>query len=201
MAAPPQGTACPGGRRPEWHGGASSCGAVRAPGRDRSPRTDHARDRRPRGRAAAGLQRRQQQPHQHHHLPAYSLLAKGFGEGFNGPLQVVVRLPPRDDAAPRANCRARSPRQRRGLGHPAAPEPDRGSGDVLGISQLLATGYATTMLVRDLREQVIPPVAARTGVARLRRRRDGRWRSTSQPCSPKSCRCSSAWSCCSPHCC
>ena len=30
---------------------------------------------------------------------AYRLLAEGFGEGFNGPLQVVVKLPHRDDAS------------------------------------------------------------------------------------------------------
>jgi RND superfamily putative drug exporter len=95
---------------------------------------------------------------------AYRLLAEGFGEGFNGPLQVVVRLPHRDDAS------ALSELESALAGAPGVvsvtPPRLNPAGVVATFSVYPSSSpqaYATTLLVRDLREHVIPPVAARTG--------------------------------------
>ncbi|HUN79582.1 MAG TPA: MMPL family transporter [Solirubrobacteraceae bacterium] len=96
---------------------------------------------------------------------AYELLAEGFGQGYNGPLQIVVRLPHRDDAAALGQLS-------RTLAHtpdvasvtPARLNP---TGEVATISVYPTTSpqaYATSQLVSHLREDVIPPVAARTGI-------------------------------------
>ena len=96
---------------------------------------------------------------------AYRLLAEGFGEGFNGPLQVVVKLPHRDDAG--------ALRELQGALATASgvvsvtPPRLNPTGEVATFSvypDSSPQAYATTVLVRDLREHVIPPVAARTGV-------------------------------------
>ncbi len=96
---------------------------------------------------------------------AYRLLAEGFGEGFNGPLQVVVKLPHRDDAG--------ALRELQGALATASgvvsvtPPRLNPTGEVATFSvypDSSPQAYATTVLVKDLREHVIPPVAARTGV-------------------------------------
>ncbi len=95
---------------------------------------------------------------------AYRLLAEGFGEGFNGPLQVVVQLPHANDTA------ALSEVQRALAAAPGVvsvtPPRLNPTGEVATFSvypNSSPQAYATTLLVRDLREHVIPPVAARTG--------------------------------------
>jgi putative drug exporter of the RND superfamily len=95
---------------------------------------------------------------------AYRLLAEGFGEGFNGPLQVVVRLPHQDDASALREIQsalATAP----GVVAVTPPRVNP-TGEVATFSVYPSSSpqaYATTVLVRDLREHVIPPVAARTG--------------------------------------
>ena len=139
-------------------------GAPPPSGRD-PLRADHARDRRSRGRAAARLKRRQQRSHEHHHLPApTALLAEGFGEGFNGPLQVVVKLPHRDDASALRELQG-ALASAHGVVSVTPPRLNP-TGEVATFSVYPSSSpqaYATTVLVRDLREHVIPPVAARTG--------------------------------------
>jgi RND superfamily putative drug exporter len=95
---------------------------------------------------------------------AYELLAEGFGQGFNGPLQVVVRLPHRGDIA------ALSQLESALAGTPGVvsvtPPRLNPTGEVATISvypQYSPQAYATSQLVSHLREDVIPPVAARTG--------------------------------------
>ncbi len=95
---------------------------------------------------------------------AYRLLAEGFGEGFNGPLQVVVQLPHAGDTA------ALSELQRALAGAPGVvsvtPPRLNPTGEVATFSvypHSSPQAYATTVLVRDLREHAIPPVEARTG--------------------------------------
>jgi putative drug exporter of the RND superfamily len=96
---------------------------------------------------------------------AYALLAEGFGEGFNGPLQIVVRLPhPGDPAALRElqDAIAAAP----GVVSVTPPRLNP-TGEVATISAYPSSSpqaYATTLLVRHLREEVIPPLAARTGI-------------------------------------
>ncbi len=95
---------------------------------------------------------------------AYRLLAEGFGEGFNGPLQVVVKLPRRDDTG--------ALRELQGALATASgvvsvtPPRLNPTGEVATFSVYPSSSpqaYATTVLVKDLRAHVIPPVAARTG--------------------------------------
>jgi putative drug exporter of the RND superfamily len=106
---------------------------------------------------------------------AYELLAKGFGEGFNGPLLVVARVP--GESAPAAKS---APGQST-AGQPAvnaverlrgaisatpgvadaAPARVNPSGTVATISVYPSSSpqaYATTQLVQRLRAQVIPPL-------------------------------------------
>jgi putative drug exporter of the RND superfamily len=96
---------------------------------------------------------------------AYALLAEGFGEGFNGPLQVVVRLPHRGDLGALRELQsaiAAAP----GVVSVTPPRLNP-TGEVATVSiypDSSPQAYATTQLVRHLREDVIPPVAARTGI-------------------------------------
>jgi putative drug exporter of the RND superfamily len=95
---------------------------------------------------------------------AYRLLAEGFGDGFNGPLQVVVQLPHRGDVSALSELEsalAAAP----GVVSVTPPRLNP-SGEVATISvypRSSPQAYATTQLVRSLRAHVIPPVAARTG--------------------------------------
>jgi putative drug exporter of the RND superfamily len=96
---------------------------------------------------------------------AYRLLAEGFGEGFNGPLQVVVKLPHRDDASALRELQG-ALATANGVVSVTPPRLNP-SGEVATFSvypDSSPQAYATTVLVKDLREHVIPPVAARTGV-------------------------------------
>jgi RND superfamily putative drug exporter len=95
---------------------------------------------------------------------AYELLAEGFGQGFNGPLQVVVRLPHRGDTAALSQIESAI------AGTPGVvsvtPPRLNPTGEVATISvypRSSPQAYATSQLVSHLREAVIPPVAARTG--------------------------------------
>jgi RND superfamily putative drug exporter len=96
---------------------------------------------------------------------AYHLLAEGFGEGFNGPLQVVVKLPHRDDASALRELQG-ALASASGVVSVTPPRLNP-TGEVATFSVYPSSSpqaYATTVLVKDLREHVIPPVAARTGV-------------------------------------
>ena len=108
---------------------------------------------------------------------AYQLLAEGFGKGFNGPLQVVVQVPnPSNEVAkgalPSAARAAPVEKLRRALAGVAdvaavAPAKFNPAGNVATISVYPTSSpqdYATTQLVERLRSQVIPPVAASTGM-------------------------------------
>jgi putative drug exporter of the RND superfamily len=121
---------------------------------------------------------------------AYELLARGFGQGFNGPLVVAVRIPARERATP---SQASAP----GAGAGGATVQALASAGAAALAQLHAAlartpgvvavppakvsssgtvatlsvyprsspqAYATTQLVSRLRDSVIPPVAARTHV-------------------------------------
>jgi putative drug exporter of the RND superfamily len=96
---------------------------------------------------------------------AYELLAEGFGEGFNGPLQVAVRLPHRGDTAALAELE-HAIAKADGVVSVAPPRLNP-SGEVATISvypRSSPQAYATSQLVTRLREDVIPPVAAHTGL-------------------------------------
>jgi RND superfamily putative drug exporter len=123
---------------------------------------------------------------------AYELLAEGFGQGFNGPLLVVAKVPRRELV--RLGQRFGS-----GGSGPSSTEVVKPIGpDVASVEQLRAAiaatpgvvsvapaklnpagnvatitiyphsspqAYATTQLVERLRNSVVPPIQARTGMA------------------------------------
>ncbi|HEY3759587.1 MAG TPA: MMPL family transporter [Solirubrobacteraceae bacterium] len=96
---------------------------------------------------------------------AYELLAEGFGQGFNGPLQIAVQLPHRGDTAALAELEHAIAKADGVVS--VAPARLNPSGEVATISvypRSSPQAYATSQLVTRLRENVIPPVAARTGV-------------------------------------
>jgi RND superfamily putative drug exporter len=99
---------------------------------------------------------------------AYDLLAEGFGPGFNGPLQVVARLPhPNDPAALREA--AASLRQTPGIVS-VSPARVSSSGRTAVIEAFPRTApqaAATGDLVRTLRDTVLPPVAHTSGATLL----------------------------------
>jgi len=112
---------------------------------------------------------------------AYVLLADGFGQGFNGPLTVVAKVPNASAEAARngvllttlAGQGRRDVEQLRAAiaanGAVAAVGPARLSpnGEVATITvypRSSPQAYATSQLVTQLRGQVIPPLAARTGM-------------------------------------
>ncbi len=95
---------------------------------------------------------------------AYRLLAEGFGEGFNGPLQVVARLPHRGDSAA-LNELERTLAATPGVASVAPPRLNP-TAEVATISVYPSSSpqaYATTQLVQHLRAAVIPPVEAHSG--------------------------------------
>ena len=112
---------------------------------------------------------------------AYELLAQGFGQGFNGPLLIAARVPdPKREAVENgvlstgAQRSGPSPAQQLRTAIAATPDvvsvtPVRlnATGEVAAFSvypRSSPEAYATTQLVSRLRDQVIPPIAARTGM-------------------------------------
>ena len=94
---------------------------------------------------------------------AYNLLAKGFGAGFNGPMQLVVKLPSSHDSAATATLRS-------GLvGQPdvakvSAPaySPNGRTAVINVFPRSSPRAAATADLLTRLRNVVIPPLARRT---------------------------------------
>jgi putative drug exporter of the RND superfamily len=112
---------------------------------------------------------------------AYELLAQGFGQGFNGPLLVVAKVPnPSREAAEQGVLLTQTPHS----GGPpveklraaiaatpgvvsVTPAKLNPSGEVATITvypRSSPQAYATTQLVARLRDSVIPPVEAHTGI-------------------------------------
>ena len=113
---------------------------------------------------------------------AYELLAQGFGQGFNGPLLVVAKIPnPSKEAAEQGVLLVATPHsgktpveELRGAiaATPGvvsvAPAKINPTGNVATITvypQASPQAYATTQLVERLREKVVPPLVKRTGMA------------------------------------
>ena len=95
---------------------------------------------------------------------AYELLAAGFGPGFNGPLLVAAKVPSGSGAGLTEvhNAIAATP----GVAAVAPPALNP-NGDVATITvypKSSPQAYATTQLVEQLREHVIPPLASKTGL-------------------------------------
>ena len=112
---------------------------------------------------------------------AYELLAEGFGEGFNGPLLIAAKVPnPKREAVENGVMQTEAPHTGKSpverLRAAIAATPDvvsvapaklNASGEVATLSvypRSSPEAYATTLLVARLREHVIPPIAASTGM-------------------------------------
>ena len=113
---------------------------------------------------------------------AYELLAQGFGEGFNGPLLVVAKVPnPQHQAAENGvlltSVHGDGGASVQSLEKAIASTPGVASvapaklnptGEVATITAYPHSSpqaYATTQLVTQLRKNVIPPLAAKTGMS------------------------------------
>ncbi len=94
---------------------------------------------------------------------AYELLAQGFGKGFNGPLQIVIQLPSSKD--PTA-VRTVAATLRRAEDVASVSAPGLSPAGRTAVFQVFPRSapqdVATTNLVNDLRDSVLPPVAAAT---------------------------------------
>jgi putative drug exporter of the RND superfamily len=102
---------------------------------------------------------------------AYELLAQGFGEGFNGPLLVVAKVPAQKGQAAAGKSSVQQ-LQTAIAATPGvvsvAPAKLNPTGEVATITvypHSSPQAYATTQLVSRLREHVIPPLAAQTGMS------------------------------------
>ena len=125
-----------------------------------------------------------------HH--AYELLAEGFGQGFNGPLLVVAKVPSRENVTsserlgsggtgqsstevikPAGTDVATVEQLRTAIAAApgvasVAPAKLNPAGNVATITvypQSSPQAYATTQLVERLRNNVVPPLEAHTGMA------------------------------------
>ncbi|MGE5281905.1 MAG: MMPL family transporter [Chloroflexota bacterium] len=95
---------------------------------------------------------------------AYDLLAEGFGPGFNGPFQVVAKLPAKGEDAVLVGLR----REIGGMaGVAGVTPPILNPSREVGVIQVYPTSSpqseATTDLLNRLRDDVIPPAEGRTG--------------------------------------
>ena len=94
---------------------------------------------------------------------AYDLLAKGFGPGFNGPLQVAVALPAAHDQAALARVSG-ALRSTPGVASVSAPRlSPSGTAAVMNAYPTSSPQSAqTSSLVTHLRDRVVPPIERST---------------------------------------
>jgi putative drug exporter of the RND superfamily len=95
---------------------------------------------------------------------AFDLLAKGFGPGFNGPLQLAVALPRAHDTAAVTEL-GDSLRSTPGVASVARPElnPSGTAAALVAYPTTSPQSAQTSNLVTHIRDSVIPPVEASTG--------------------------------------
>jgi RND superfamily putative drug exporter len=95
---------------------------------------------------------------------AYDLLAKGFGPGFNGPLQVAVALPASHDSAVLQRLTG-ALRATPGIASVAAPRlnPTATAAAVVAYPTTSPQSAQTSTLVSRLRDTTIPPIEHSTG--------------------------------------
>jgi RND superfamily putative drug exporter len=97
---------------------------------------------------------------------AYDLIAKGFGPGFNGPLQVAVKLPRANDTSALTQLTA-SLRATRGVASVATPRLNS-TGDTAAVVVYPTTSpqsAQTASLVTQLRNSVIPRIERTSGAS------------------------------------
>ena len=95
---------------------------------------------------------------------AYDLIARGFGKGFNGPLQIAVKLPKANTGPALAQLNG-ALRATPDVASVAAPRLDA-AGDTASIQvypRSSPQSAQTTSLVTQLRNSVLPPLERATG--------------------------------------
>ena len=102
-------------------------------------------------------------PSTHTTRKAYDLLAKGFGPGFNGPLQMAVALPAAHDRVTLTNLTA-ALRSTPGVASVATPRlnPTGTAAAVVAYPTTSPQSAQTSSLVANLRDRVIPPIERST---------------------------------------
>jgi RND superfamily putative drug exporter len=95
---------------------------------------------------------------------AYDLLAKGFGRGVNGPLQLAVALPQAHDSTALTEI-THTLRSTPGIASVASPRlnPAGDTASVVAYPTTSPQSSQTSTLVTHLRDSVIPPVERSTG--------------------------------------
>ena len=95
---------------------------------------------------------------------AYDLLATGFGSGFNGPLQLAVKLPAAGDTASLTRYTA-ALQHTPGIASVAAPRlnPAHDTAAIAVYPTTSPQSAQTTSLVKHLRSDVLPPLEQATG--------------------------------------
>src|SRR6266540_3047863 len=95
---------------------------------------------------------------------AYDLLAAGFGSGFNGPLQLAVRLASAGDSVGLTRLTT-ALRHTPGIASVATPRlnPARDTAAIAVYPTTSPQSAQTTSLVKHLRSDVLPPLAKATG--------------------------------------
>ncbi|HEX3172708.1 MAG TPA: MMPL family transporter [Solirubrobacterales bacterium] len=95
---------------------------------------------------------------------AYDLLAEGFGPGFNGPLTLVAKLPEKGDDAVLVALK-REAEELPGVA--GATTPQLNPSQEVGVVQIYPISSpqseATTDLLREVRDDLIPPAERSTG--------------------------------------
>jgi RND superfamily putative drug exporter len=96
---------------------------------------------------------------------AYDMLAKGFGPGFNGPLELVTTLPKSSDLAAFAKV-AKAASQQRGVVYVSPPRvsPSGKAAVVLIYPSTAPQAAQTSALLHTLRTDVIPAAEAGSGI-------------------------------------
>ena len=99
---------------------------------------------------------------------AYDLIAKGFGPGSNGPLEVVASLPHADDSAALASV-AHTLKATANVANVSPPRlSPSGQTAIFNVYPRTAPqSVPTTELVHSLRETVLPPIEHNTGATLL----------------------------------
>jgi RND superfamily putative drug exporter len=97
---------------------------------------------------------------------AYDLLAAGFGSGFNGPLQLAVKLPAAHSTSSLTRYTA-ALQHTPGIASVAAPRlnPAQDTAAIAVYPTTSPQSMQTTSLVKHLRSEVLPPIAQATGTA------------------------------------
>jgi RND superfamily putative drug exporter len=103
-------------------------------------------------------------PASHTTRQAYDLLAKGFGPGFNGPLQMAVALPAAHDSTTLQRLTG-ALRTTPGVASVASPDlnPTATAAAVVAYPTTSPQSAQTPKLVSRLRDQTIPPIERSTG--------------------------------------